>query len=75
MSNSKTEIGSPTRFFNLVTLVFVALRACEIVQWPWYIVLLPSIVAYAVVIIFVIIVGIFALVDENILEEGDDNER
>lgn len=40
-----------------VTLVFIALRACDVIDWPWWCVLAPTIAAYAVAVLLLTIVG------------------
>lgn len=46
-----------------MTLVFIALRACGIINWPWYCLLIPAVIPLSVYIICAIIVGIIGIVE------------
>lgn len=39
------------------TLLFVALRACDVIDWPWWCVLSPTIAVLVVAALALIIVG------------------
>lgn len=40
-----------------LTLVFIALRACDVIDWPWWCVLAPIIAAYVFAMLLLIVVG------------------
>lgn len=50
-------INATTRWIGYILLV---LRACDVVDWPWYIVLLPQFVAVGLALFFLFI---FAIID------------
>ena len=52
-------IATVTRLIGYVLLV---LRACDVVDWPWYMVLLPQFVAIGLHLFFEIVV---AIVDDD----------
>lgn len=45
-----------------MTLLFLALRACDVIDWPWYIVLLPTVIPAAFVAVVALCVGLCELV-------------
>lgn len=47
-------IGAVTR---TLTLVFIALRACDVIDWPWWCVLAPTIATYAFAGLLLAVVG------------------
>lgn len=53
----KTETKAGLGFVEALTLLFIALKLCGVVTWPWVIVLSPLwISAVLIVVIFVIAV-------------------
>lgn len=48
-------------FFEVLTIVFVALKLMDIITWSWWLVLLPEIIA----VILYIVVFILAYIDEK----------
>lgn len=43
---------------NLLTIVFITLKLCNIIDWSWWLVMLPSIVLALLFVIAVLIVSI-----------------
>lgn len=43
---------------NYTTLVFLALRACDVVMWPWWVVLSPILAKIALFFLATFIVGL-----------------
>lgn len=43
---------------ELLTIVFLTLRACDIVSWPWYIVLLPQIALNVIGVVLLAVLGV-----------------
>ena len=52
MENSSGEIG----FFGLLTIVFIILKLCKIINWSWLWVLAPIWLPIAIVIIISLII-------------------
>lgn len=48
---------------RLIGYVFLVLRACDVTDWPWYIVLLPQFVAIGLSLFFLFIIGIIDFTD------------
>lgn len=66
----KTEIGLTT----LLTIIFVVLKLCGILQWSWWWVLSPlwgGVVIFIVVVVFVGLCGCIA----TKIEEKRENKR
>jgi hypothetical protein len=47
------KVGFPT----LLTLLFIALKLCHVIDWSWWAVLSPSIIEAALVLLVVVFVG------------------
>lgn len=45
---------------NYATIVLIALRACDVIEWPWYAVLSPILAKFALFLVASIVVGIAA---------------
>ena len=57
MNESKSGIG----FFGLLTIVFIVLKLCKVIDWSWWWVLSPtlfSIIVFIVVLIALIIYSV-----------------
>ena len=47
---------------EILTVVFIILKLCNVIDWSWWLVLLPEIIAVGMCIIIFIIYGITYLV-------------
>lgn len=56
-SNSKSGIG----FFGLLQLAFIILKLCKVIDWSWWLVLLPIIIPLATIIVCLILLGVVKL--------------
>lgn len=52
MKNNGITISIPI----FLTLVFVALQACGVINWPWYFILAPILISVGIGIIFTILI-------------------
>lgn len=57
MSNSNSS-SSGVGFFGLLTVLFVALKLTSVINWSWWLVLLP---AYGGVVLLILIIAVLAL--------------
>ncbi len=59
MAKKAGEISAKTiRFLTThLTLLFLALRACDVIQWPWYWVLSPLVLNLCVYVLSCLLVG------------------
>jgi hypothetical protein len=47
---------------HLLTIVFVTLKLTEVIDWSWWLVILPSIIPFGLALLILIITGIVFLV-------------
>ena len=52
MKNNGITISIPI----FLTLVFVALQVCGVINWPWYFILAPILISVGIGIIFTILI-------------------
>jgi len=55
-------------YFHILTIVFIVLKLCKIINWHWFFVLLPSIISIIVTIIIIIIVFIIMIIANDKLK-------
>ena len=61
---NKTKLSIPKvvkKVLDLLQIVFIALRACDVVSWPWYVVLSPLFTYAAWLILCAAICGVVAV--------------
>ena len=71
MKNNGNKINGSTIFvkvLNFLTLLFCALRACDVITWPWYAIMAPVFIAYGIAIVGLVIIGIVGL--NGAIEDG-----
>lgn len=71
MKNKGNKINASTIFVKILdflTLLFCALRACDVITWPWYAIMAPIFIAYGIAIVGLIIIGIVGL--NGAIEDG-----
>lgn len=72
--NKNKKPNIPQIFWNaakLLIYVFLALRACGVVSWPWYVVLSPLLVAAVLWLLCAVVVAVSA-VNNGMGEEWRD---
>lgn len=47
--------GGGIGFCGALTIAFIVLRLCHIVDWSWWIVLLPALVKVAIILMIIIV--------------------
>lgn len=52
-------------FFGLLTIVFIVLKLCNVIDWSWWWVLAPTWIPIAIVVIIVVIVVIKKKIDKK----------
>lgn len=61
---NKTKLSIPKvvkKVLDLLQIVFIVLRACDVVSWPWYVVLSPLLAYAAWLILCAAICGVAAV--------------
>ena len=61
---NKTKLSIPKvvkKVLDLLQIVFIVLRACDVVSWPWYVVLSPLFTYAAWLILCAAICGVVAV--------------
>ena len=59
-TNKNTNNNSGNRSISLefchnLTLAFIVLRLCDVIDWPWYVVMMPLWIPLALMIVFFVI--------------------
>ena len=57
---SKYKCSVNTEFFELLTIAFIVLKLCNVIEWSWIWVLSPIWIPCVVVIIIWLVIGIIA---------------
>ena len=70
MSKEKKSTGAllgeaMTEFSHFLTLLFCALRACDVITWPWYWVMSPIFITWIVGFAALFFVGALAIAVVN----------
>ena len=56
---SEITVNHSFNMLHILTIVFVILKLCDIIDWRWIMVLLPSIIKIIIILIALIILIIF----------------
>lgn len=54
--------GGGCGFGGLLTIAFIVLKLCGVIDWSWWLVLLPTIIAVGLPIVIIIVVLIVCLI-------------
>ena len=57
---SKYKYSENSGFLGLLTIAFIVLKLCNVIEWSWIWVLSPIWIPYVVVIIIWLVIGIIA---------------
>ena len=60
---------------TLLTIIFVVLKLCGVIDWHWALVLLPTIISVGLVVFLLIVVGICTLILKSIEKKEEKDER
>lgn len=55
---SKYKCSVNTEFFELLTIAFIVLKLCNVIEWSWIWVLSPIWITFVVLIIILLVIGI-----------------
>ena len=59
MENCNTT--SSVSYTGVLTLIFVVLKLCNVIDWSWWWVLCPIWISFALLFLFIIILGIISI--------------
>ena len=62
---SEIIVNHNFNMLHILTIVFVILKLCDIIDWRWIMVLLPSIIDIALCLIALIIFKIIVLIESR----------
>lgn len=62
---SEITVNHSFNILHILTIVFVILKLCNIIDWRWIMVLLPSIIDVALCLIALIIFKIIVLIESR----------
>ena len=62
---SEITVNHSFNMLHILTIVFVILKLCNIIDWRWIMVLLPSIIDIALCLIALIIFKIIVLIESR----------
>lgn len=58
MNDKSTVVRAGVGFTDLLTLVFIVLKLCNVINWSWWWVLSPLWISFSLFIIYVLVVVI-----------------
>ncbi len=56
--SSSTSSSSGIGFFGMLQILFIGLKLANFIAWPWWQVMLPAIISFSILIVFLIFVAI-----------------
>ena len=59
---NKTVVGGGIGFIGLLQIVFIVLKLCGVIGWSWWLVLLPLIIEFGLVVLLIVGLVIFYIV-------------
>lgn len=75
MSNSNSSSSGGIGFFGLLAIVFIALKLTGVIDWSWWLVLLPAYGGLALFLIVVVISYCFLALLEARKQNGYSKRR
>lgn len=58
MNNNSIVSSGGTGFLGLLQIVFIVLKLCNVIDWSWMVVLIPTWISIGIVVIMIIILFI-----------------
>ena len=55
---SKYKCSVNTEFFELLTIAFIVLKLCNVIEWSWIWVVSPIWITFVILIIILLVIGI-----------------
>lgn len=70
-SNKNVSYGG-IGFFGLLTIVFIVLKLCGVINWSWLWVLAPLWMSWLAVLIILVVVFVVLVIAKLVKEKDDD---
>ena len=70
MSELIEEIAN---IFTITQVVFIILKLTNLINWSWWLVLLPSIITFGIGVLLGVIIGIIILLNQKKMKKEDSN--
>lgn len=51
-------------FFGILQLIFITLKLCKVIEWSWWLVLIPMFVSLTVALVLIILGVILSMIDD-----------
>jgi hypothetical protein len=65
MSNSSSSSSGGIGFFGLLQILFIGLKLTNFIAWPWWQVLLPTIISLSILFICLALVAFFLVLKDK----------
>ena len=62
MSDKTTVVSTGLGLPAILFIVFLVLRLCDVIQWPWYAIAAPLLISWGIGIAFAVVAFIIAMV-------------
>lgn len=70
MKNNSNSTGGGIGFIGLLTIAFIVLKLCDVIQWPWVWVVSPIWISAALIVLTIFIVYIVNIIKFRIIKRN-----
>ena len=49
---------------SLLQIAFIVLKLCKVIDWSWWLVLLPTIIPFSIFLIFIVAIAIAKIIEK-----------
>lgn len=60
--NKEKSTSSGIGFLGMLTILFIGLKLAHVIAWSWWLVLLPTLIPLALVLLALLILGILEMI-------------
>lgn len=60
-TNNKSVIKGGVTFIELYQLAVVILKLCKVIDWRWWLVMLPAIIGCGIAVLFIVVLGVLVV--------------
>ena len=65
MSSQTTSSSGGVGFVGLLTILFIGLKLGNVITWPWFWVLSPTLIPLALLLILLLVLGVVVFIKEK----------